>query len=249
MAALCPEKDLGFDLVGHFVRGIGAYHRSIIAVEQGSWSEKAFNCCGAAGISHLAGRFNDDKQVQSFLAFFIRHFSLNVAYYYIITDPYLHKGDVRHIVGLLDSLGAEVIDKRPNRVHGPSIMHMMVWEPSRHLDFLDKHVKRYPADKSIGYACPEWEADPLWFFEEKKEEKAAPVTKISNPNMPAFPVGEPLTVKINPRPETAKALMAQVYQQEYLLDKRPDLGIANKSGLMDQWLINEGAQQNVPDKW
>lgn len=250
---LCPEQDLGFSLSKNSIcTNDEGYRRHIMSLEQGHWGEKAFNCCGASGISHLTGSFRDDKQVQSFLAFFVRHCALDTAYYYIITDPEFYKGNIHHIAGLLDAIGAEVVDRRPNRVHGPAIMYMMVWEPSRHFDKLDKYVKRYPADIKGGYAYPEWGADPLWFFdkEEKKGEvKETPVpVKIAQP--PAQQIIDGYWPGLIPQKDVDKITnMAVILQQKHLLDKRPDIGIANKSGLMDQWLINEGAQQNVPDKW
>jgi len=189
---LCPEEALGFEQSGIYVQTSrigGSYPRHILVVEQGSYGEKAFKCCGAGCMSSIRGTFVNIKEVQSFLAFFVRHYSLNVSYYYIITDPNLYKADLLHISGLLQELGAEVIDSRPNRVHGPSKLYMMVWEPALHLDKLDKYVKRYPVAKPLGYTYPEWEADPLWFFENKEKENV-PVPEVSQRAKVIWPTNE-----------------------------------------------------------
>jgi hypothetical protein len=89
----------------------------------------AFSCCGAAEMNGFQGGFSDEKDIAHFLIAFLP-FVKDVTLYGIYTDAQMQYAHSElSLLNLLFKIGAETVDARPNRVHGPAIMNMIVLDP------------------------------------------------------------------------------------------------------------------------
>lgn len=116
-----------------------------------------FHCCGATEITHLDYTFTDEVIIQNFVHKLFGLIDERQSYYMIAAShqlSHIHSKDVR-VMDVLISLGAKEVDVRPNRNHGPSNLHLFVWDPLyRKESGWDKYLKFYPKFGAT---------NPLWF--------------------------------------------------------------------------------------
>jgi hypothetical protein len=124
-----------------------------------------FQCCGATEITHLAYAFQNEVATQNFVHKLYYLISEGTSYYMIAASYQLTpcpQGYTR-TMDVLKNLGAHEVDVRPNRNHGPSNLHLFVWDPLyRKESGWDKYLKFYGSD-----------TNPLWFDKLSVKEQQA----------------------------------------------------------------------------
>jgi hypothetical protein len=112
----------------------------------------AMKACGACELTNLTSYFRDQTQRQNFLLAFLP--LVDITYYCIVSTSQVRE-KTHNMVGLLEEIGMKEIDVRPNRLHGPNDMHMMVLDP---YELNEEGIKKY-LYKEKGHNI--WL--PLWF--------------------------------------------------------------------------------------
>lgn len=133
------------------------YNKSLLTIEN---TGVAFACCGARCINTFDGVFAhvENGYVKTpapteadlnalkaeFLVSFLSNFSERYTYYGIVTTMQrrVYEKSDRFVLHLLLEMGAEFVDERPNSLHGPNELCMLVWCPYVHREKLDKYVSR-----------------------------------------------------------------------------------------------------------
>lgn len=134
----------------------------------------AFRCCGARAMSDFYQRQSlTEQEKQNFVAFFLNTKGEYLTWYYILAGYQLKATIDKYEVALLfEELGAEELDARPNRLHGPEDMHLKVWSPLNNTEKIEKFCKRIPATRRGGaFDSVMYQWEPLWWLEMTDEER------------------------------------------------------------------------------
>lgn len=153
---------------GCFIKPVSGsqYVNNVMNIQNGGYH---LACCGAAGITSLSWKWNNERDVQGFVCCLARSLNFNMTYYFIASTSQLTMAlasKYGNNASVLKKLGAVEVDASPNRNHGPNRMHLHVWNPNRDhpgwKEFLD--LGRY-------------ETNPLWFAKLSREEQVAEIAK------------------------------------------------------------------------
>lgn len=116
--------------------------------------------CGVCELSNFTGWFNNNEVAKQNFVISILPL-LDITYYGIASSNQLRA--VNTLLSVLMDIGMKQIDERPNRLHGPNNLHLMVLDPG---ELNDEGIRKY-CYKEPGSAV--WL--PLWLKALSNEEK------------------------------------------------------------------------------
>lgn len=120
----------------------------------------AMGTCGACELYNFTGWFdNNEVTKQNFVISILP--LLDITYYGIASSVQM-KG-INNLLSILMDIGMKQVDERPNRLHGPNNLHLMVLDPG---ELNDEGIRKY-CYKEPGSTI--WL--PLWLKDLSNEEK------------------------------------------------------------------------------
>lgn len=147
------------------IRGAGAFmHLGTYGTPGTSYG--AFKCCGSQTLHTLGSMFADEHERQELTALFLRTKGDYLSWYFIASTSQVNNYNTpMHVLGWLRELGAEEIDRRPNKYHAPNDMHLFVLTLEDNKN-LEKFVTLNPASvvgsrDAYGHTLPRYE--PNWW--------------------------------------------------------------------------------------
>lgn len=131
----------------------------------------AFRCCGARTMRGFNTVDLTEIEKQDFVVEFLSNRTEYLSWYFILADYQLGLRKDRsqfqeryNIVDLFKELGAELLDHRPNKYHGPSDMYLYVWTPLKCQEQISKFATRVEGSgRRAGFDSIIYRWEPKWW--------------------------------------------------------------------------------------